>query len=80
MAVTGIAPIMPTIDQQYAMVGVPQVTEPLQGVEPESVEVGMVEAVQVSVMDNSTTEDVASRLIEDMAEMTGVGRNMDVTA
>ena len=82
MNITGVTSTMPTIDQQYSMVGQTAPPAPAQEAQPissETMNVGMQASVQVLDMANSAFEDAASQLIDSMAQMTGVGQNVDIS-
>ena len=72
---------MPSMDQQYSMTGAAQAPAPAQEpqvVSQDMVNVAMELSVQTLDMANSAFEDAASQLIDSMAQMTGVGQNIDI--
>ena len=82
MFVAGVTSTMPDFDQQYGTVGATQPAAPAQDaqpVSPEAMNVGMQASVQVMDMANNMFEQAASQLIDSMAQMTGVGRNFDMS-
>ena len=71
---------MPSVSEQYGMVGATQAPAPAQ--EPQVVSqdmtnVAMELSVQTLDMANSSFEDAATQLVDSMAQMTGVGQNFD---
>ena len=81
MNISGVTQTMPSIDQQYSMIGASQSPSPAQEVQassPEVMNVGMEASVQVLDMANRQFEEAANQLMRDMATMTGVGQNLDI--
>jgi hypothetical protein len=81
MNISGVTQTMPTMEQQFPMIGATQPTQQAQEIQPSSPSVsnvGMEASTQALDIANRSFEEAANQILRDMATMTGVGQNLDI--